>query len=148
MPATMTHTAPLSLPSLSGRRILLVEPDPRALVVHFALLRALGASVAQVPSTMLALHEAAEGPFDAAIVPAMAPECPGHVLVEALRRRQPGLPALFCGGAPPGWAGGAPGASLDLPARPALAELCDALHRLLDTATARPAALAESWSRQ
>jgi CheY-like chemotaxis protein len=143
----MTFDSPLSLPSLAGRRILLVEPDPRALVVHFALLRALGASVAPVPSPMHALRDAAEGPFDAAIVPASAPECPGHVLVEALRRRQPGLPALFCGGAPPGWMDGAPAASLDLPARPALAELCDALHRLLGAEPATRTAPAASGAR-
>jgi CheY-like chemotaxis protein len=130
----MQHEAPLRLPSLAGRHILLVEPDPRVLVVHVALMRQLGARVTMAAGTLLALGEAGRGPFDAVVVPARAPECPGHALVESLRRRAPGRPALFCGGAPPGWESGGPAPTLGLPECPALADLCDALHRLLDAA--------------
>lgn len=137
------HAPPRPLPSLAGRRILLVEPDPRALLVHFELLRELGALVAVAPGTLLALREAlAAAPFDAVIVPTRAAELAGHALVDALREGQPALPALLCGGAPPGWPGIAAAPCLDLPEQPSLAEIVDALGDLFGADAAGIATLA------
>lgn len=139
----MTHAPLRPLPSLAGRRILLVEPDPRALLVHFELLRALGARVAAAPGTLLALREArATTPFDAVIVPTCAAELPAHALVDALREGRPALPALFCGGVPAGWPGIAAAPCLDLPEQPSLAEIVDALGDLFGADAAGIATLA------
>jgi CheY-like chemotaxis protein len=129
--------APAPLGGLRGARVLLVDADTRALLVHFALLEALGADVTPADSAATALHLVRDAaPLDAVMVAARLRALPGHRLVDALRRRRPGLAALLIGAGAPGWprAGAAPTAFL--PAAPPIGAVADMLGALCTVSAA------------
>ncbi len=80
----------------------MVEDDPRVRAVTVRALRGAGhrVLVAADGAEALAVAQQADGTIDLVVSDVVMPGMSGRAVVEALRRRQPGLRALFVSGYP------------------------------------------------
>ncbi len=100
--ATQTSSQPTEerKTPLTGRTILLVEDDPQVRALLSGMLRKDGHDVREAGDggEALELAETLDVPLHLVITDVMMPEMKGPDLVAAMRRRHPGLPALFITG--------------------------------------------------
>ena len=99
-PAASTRAAP---PTARGTEtILVVEDDPRVRAATVRALRAAGhrVLVASDGPEALAVAEQNDPPLHLVVTDVVMPGMSGRAVVDALRRRQPGLRALFVSGYP------------------------------------------------
>ncbi len=106
-PRTQAVAAPTSAAPAPGRRrgsetVLVVEDDARVRAVTVRALRAAGhrVLVASDGPEALAVVEQSDAPVHVVVTDVVMPGMSGRAVVDALRRRQPGLRALFVSGYP------------------------------------------------
>ena len=93
---------PVPAASRGSETILVVEDDPRVRAVTVRALRGAGhrVLVATDGAEALAVAEQSDGPIDLVVSDVVMPGMSGRAVVEALRRRRPGMRALFVSGYP------------------------------------------------
>jgi two-component system cell cycle sensor histidine kinase/response regulator CckA len=93
---------PVPAPARGSETILVIEDDPRVRAVTVRALRAAGhrVMVAGNGAEALGIAEGSPGGIHLVVTDVVMPGMSGRAVVDALRSRRPGLPALFVSGYP------------------------------------------------